>query len=233
MSFTKWLTVALIGVLSGAVPLARAGTISFDVNLDPFQEVPPHNTPAFGDAALTLDTVSGLVTITSGSYADLLGGATAVTINDAAVGANGPVILTLTLDTPGNISGTFSGNGMITAGQITDMEAGNTYINVRDSVFPSGEIRGQIVAATAPEPASAMLMCAGLFMSLAGLLVSRGILASSFRPQSVPSEKRIIRLVSSPSNPRAAQKQPEPPELRLRCESGALLRTEHRPPSRS
>ena len=173
MSFTKWLTVVLIGVLSAAAPLARAGTITFEVNLDPFQEVPPHNTPGFGAAELTLDDVSGLVTIVSGSYTDLLAGATAVTINDAAVGANGPTILVLTLDTPGNTSGTFSGSGTITAGQITDMEADNTYINVGDSVFPSGEIRGQILAASAPEPASAALMCAGLFMGLAGSSIGR------------------------------------------------------------
>jgi hypothetical protein len=173
MSFPKWLKVTLMGALLSAIPLARAATISLDANLDPFQEVPPHNTPGYGEVDLTLDTVSGLVTITSGSYTDLLAGATAVSINDAAVGANGPIILTLTLDTPGNTSGTYSGGGSITAGQITDMQAGNTYINVRDSVFPSGEIRGQILSASAPEPASAAMMCAGLFMGLAGLSISR------------------------------------------------------------
>jgi hypothetical protein len=149
---------------------ARAGTIAYNAFLDPLQEVPPHNTPGFGEADLTLDPVSGVVTITGGSYSDLLAGATAVTINDAAVGSNGPVAITLTLDTPGNTSGTFSGGGTLTADQITDMIAGNTYVNIRDSVFPIGEIRGQIAAA-APEPAGFALTGVGL--ALAALVRAR------------------------------------------------------------
>jgi hypothetical protein len=150
-------------LLSFPVSQAQAGTITFDANLDPFQEVPPHNTPGYGSADLTLDTGTGTVTITAGtgSYSDLLAGALNVRIQDAAVGMNGATILSLTLDTPGNTSGTFSGSGAITSDQITDMEAGNTYINITDSVFPSGEIRGQILASS-PEPASAALLCLGM-----------------------------------------------------------------------
>jgi hypothetical protein len=132
-----------------------AATTSLDANLDPFQEVPPHNTPGFGSADLTLDTTAATLTINAGTglYADLLAGATSVRLQDAAVGANGPSLGLFTLDTPGNTSGTFSGSvGSLTAGQITDILAGNTYINITDSVFPSGEIRGQIL--TLPEPAS-------------------------------------------------------------------------------
>jgi hypothetical protein len=40
----------------------------------------------------------------------------------------------------------------LTTQQITDLESGNFYINIADSVFPSGEIRGQLVAV--PEPAT-------------------------------------------------------------------------------
>ena len=39
---------------------------------------------------------------------------------------------------------------------MTDMLAGNTYINIADSVFPSGEIRGQLHV-VAPEPSSIVL----------------------------------------------------------------------------
>ena len=166
----KWLTVPLLCTaffISFPLSRAHAGTISFDANLDPFQVIPPHNTPGYGEADITLDTVSGTMTITSGSYADLLAGATVVRVGDAAVGTNGPTLFTLTLDTPGNTSGTFSGGGTLTSAQITDMEAGNTYITIADSVFPSGEIRGQILAASSPEPASAALLCLGL----AGLVI--------------------------------------------------------------
>jgi hypothetical protein len=56
-------------------------------------------------------------------------------------------------DAISNTSGTFSGSVTgLTAGQVTDVLAGNTYLNITDSVFPSGEIRGQIY--TVPEPGS-------------------------------------------------------------------------------
>src|ERR1700691_6287259 len=89
---------------------ARAALIELGANLDPFQQVPAHNTPRYGSADATLDTGTGLFTISGfGGYADLLAGATVVRLQDAAVGANGPTIGTLTLDTPGNTSGTFEG----------------------------------------------------------------------------------------------------------------------------
>lgn len=133
--------------------------ITLDANLDPFQEVPPHNTPGFGSADFTLNAETSTLSINlnTGTYQDLLAGASTVRLQDAAVGANGPTLGLFTLDTPGNTSGTFSGsvNGL-TAGQINDIINGNTYINITDPVFPSGEIRGQIV--TVPEPASFALL---------------------------------------------------------------------------
>jgi len=140
---------------------ASADILTFEANLDPFQEVPPHNTPGFGYAELTLDTVSGFLTLSNSTYQDLLGGATAVTLNDAPIGSNGVNILVLTLDTPAATSGTFSGSGTITAGQVTDMINTNTYINIRSNVFPSGEIRGQLFLV--PEPSSMLLACGGIF----------------------------------------------------------------------
>ncbi len=114
----------------------------------------------FGYTELTLDTVSGFVTITNGSYQDLIGNSTAVTLNDAQIGSNGVSILILTLDNPGATTGTFSGSGTITAGQVTDMIATNTYINIRSNVYPSGEIRGQLFLV--PEPSSVLLACSGI-----------------------------------------------------------------------
>jgi CHRD domain-containing protein len=151
---------------------ATAALIELGANLDPFQEVPPHNTPGYGSADATLDTVTGVFTISgAGLYADLLAGATTVRMQDAAVGANGPTIGLLNLDTPGNTSGTFSGalSATLTAGQITDAIAGNTYLNIADSVFPSGEIRGQLLVTT-PEPGSIVLAS----LAAIGLLVAAG-----------------------------------------------------------
>jgi hypothetical protein len=150
----------LIVAFSGLIVAKNvsADLVSLDANLDPFQEVPPHNTPGYGSADFTLDTSTGILSINAGTgiYADLLAGASTVRLQDAAVGANGPTQFTFTLDTPGNTSGTFSGSGTLVGGAITDALNGNTYINITDSVYPSGEIRGQIFVV--PEPASLSLL---------------------------------------------------------------------------
>ncbi len=159
--------ISVIIAVLGSLVLSHAQ--SYQANLDPFQEVPPHNTPGYGSADFTLSGTTFSIDAGTGSYADLLAGASTVRLQDAAVGANGPTIFTFSLDTPGNTSGTFSGSGTLTAEQITDLNAGNLYVNITDPVFPSGEIRGQIVVPV-PEPATMVLMGAG---SLALLVMRR------------------------------------------------------------
>jgi len=153
-------TLAII-VLLGSLAVANAQI--YEANLDGLQEVPPNASPAFGlgDFSLSGTTFS----VTSGSYQDLLGNSAAITLNDAAPGFNGPVVFNLTLDTPGATTGTFSGSGTLSAGQIIDLNAGNLYVNIRSQVFPSGEIRGQIVPA--PEPATMALTGAASLILLA------------------------------------------------------------------
>jgi CHRD domain/PEP-CTERM motif len=149
---------AVLVLASFGGSFAQADIINFEANLDSFQEVPPNVSPGFGTAELTLNTATNTVSIVSGSYNDLLGNSFAVTLNGlAAVGANGPVILSFTLDNPGTTSGTFSGTALALPDQATadGMVAGNTYINIRDSVFPSGELRGQVIQT--PEPSSLIL----------------------------------------------------------------------------
>ena len=67
----------------------------------------------------------------------------------AGPGVSAPVIIGLTLDTPGATTGTFSGSGTLNAVQIAGMEAGNTDVEVHSQVFPGGEIRGQLYSAGA------------------------------------------------------------------------------------
>jgi hypothetical protein len=153
--------ITTLVLLSG---LSLSPAQSYIANLDPFQEVPPHNTPGYGYADLTLSGTTFSIDAGTGSYADLLAGATTVRLQDAAVGANGPTLFLFNLDTPGNTSGTFSGSGTLTALQITDLQNGNLYINISDSVFPSGEIRGQIEV---PEPATMALLGAGSLVLVA------------------------------------------------------------------
>jgi hypothetical protein len=155
----------ILAAIFGGMAVARAQT-NFDANLDPFQEVPPHNTPGYGSADFTLSGTTLSVDVSTGIYADLLAGASTVRLQDAAVGVNGPTVGTFNLDIPGNTSGTFSGSVTgLTAGQITDLQSGNFYVNITDPVYPSGEIRGQIEVV--PEPATLALMGAGSLALLA------------------------------------------------------------------
>ena len=141
---------------------ASAVTLTFEANLDGLQVVAPNASPAFGFGSLTLDTVSGAVNVVTGTYQDLLGGATAVSLNGmAAPGNNAGALINLTLDTPGAASGTFSGGGTLGIMAIGGMQAGNTYLLIRSSVFPSGEIRGQLFPAEVPEPGSIALAIFG------------------------------------------------------------------------
>ena len=160
VSSFRWIVLPVVALTLLLGVSASAAILSFEANLDGLQEVPPNASPAFGLADFTLGTVSGFATITSASYQDLLGNSTAVTLNAAAPRVNGPVILVLTLDAPSATTGTFSGGGTLTAGNVLDMIATSTYINLRNNVFPSGEIRGQLFQV--PEPSSVMLACSGL-----------------------------------------------------------------------
>jgi hypothetical protein len=157
----KWL---LAGLILGTVINLQAQS-AYNAQLDGFQEVPPNASPGYGSADLTLNGTTLSIDANTGAYSSLLGGATAVTINDAAVNANGPTVISLTLDTPGATDGTFQGSGTLTAQQITDLNAGNLYINLRSPVFPSGEIRGQIESV--PEPSTLALASATVLALLA------------------------------------------------------------------
>ncbi len=50
------------------------------------------------------------------------------------------------------------GNAILSAEQATDLLAGLWYVNIHSTTFNGGEIRGQVV----PEPATALLVVAGL-----------------------------------------------------------------------
>ena len=97
----------------------------------------------------------------SNGFTDLTGNATAMHIHDAGSNdftANGGVVLNLGTQPgfDGDLSsGGFSGTVTLSSDQVTDMLAGQYYINVHTAANPGGEIRGNFTAV--PEPSSFLL----------------------------------------------------------------------------
>jgi len=133
---------------AGIVAAAQAEIIVYNIPMKGSQEVPSNASPGTGTAQITLNTTTGGVSVT-GSYSGMLSNVTAAHIHGlAAAGANAGVIVGLT--TSGGTTGTISGSGTLTAGQVTGMQNGLTYVNVHTTGLPGGEIRGQIVPLPLP-----------------------------------------------------------------------------------
>jgi hypothetical protein len=165
---SKSLFASVLGALALvalAGPASAFGTHTYGVNLTVAQEVPPPGGGAsgVGGCTVTLDDVTGLVTV-SGSYTGMTSAATSAHIHNGAPGVAGGIILALA--TTGGTVGNFSGSGTISPANITNMLNGNTYVNVHTTTNPLGEIRGQIVT---PVPALSWRGVAGLLvLAIAG-----------------------------------------------------------------
>jgi len=144
---------------------AAALTIVYNLTLSGAQSVPANASTAFGTATVTVDDIAGTVQVDL-SYAGLTGGnPSAAHIHCCvATSANGPVVIPFTgfpTATSGTYSNLFSG---VSAANIAGIEAGLAYINIHDTVFPGGEIRGDILPSAVPEPRTAAMTAAGLAM---------------------------------------------------------------------
>ncbi len=128
-------------------------------------EVPPGTSTATGTFTATLDEAAGTLTWTL--TVPSITSATAAHLHQAAAGANGSVVLPLytppagttvsTLNLTGtaraaDIVGPLAGNF---AGFVTALKGGTIYANVHTTANPGGEIRAQVIAATAAAPAQA------------------------------------------------------------------------------
>jgi hypothetical protein len=140
--------------------IVAAGNAHF-ADLNGAQENPPVATAATGKGTVVISadgsTITYLVT-----YSGLSGTANAAHIHTGAVGANGGVILPLTVG-PSPMSGTLTAANFTASGSVTTfaqavaaIQAGTTYFNIHTTANPGGEIRGQIgvtVAVPVPTPA--------------------------------------------------------------------------------
>ncbi len=161
----KTLLFAAIGLVCAITAQTQARPIHFyHADLDGLQETPPNASPAFGSMDLTFDDVTLTLTITAGSYSGLLAPVTAAHIHGPApVGVAAGVLFPLTHT--GGTTGTLSGGPFVlSAAQAGFLTSGMTYVNVHTSVFPGGEIRGQIFEVPAPG-ALALLGLAGVMGS--------------------------------------------------------------------
>lgn len=154
-------TPVLIALVLGGLMVARGQ--NFVANMDGAQD---GGMGRQGTGLVNL-TLSGNVLTLSGTYSGLTTASTLGHIHGPAapgVGAGvlydlvGPGIMSV-----GATSGTYSGSLTLTptvgpyttvAAQIADLDAGRWYLNIHDSTFPGGEIRGQIV----PEPSAIALL---------------------------------------------------------------------------
>ena len=122
---------------------AQAAEINFKADLSGASEVPPITTAGKGTATAALDTAAKTLTWTV-TYSGLSGPATAGHIHGpAGPGANAGVLVPFS----GGLTSPIKGSATLTDAQISDLEAGRTYINLHTANNKGGEIRGQLVRA--------------------------------------------------------------------------------------
>lgn len=122
------------GLLAGSGLAFAAG---WPVSLSGAQEVPPNSSAAKGSGEISVapdGALSGSIVVSGMSP-------TSAHIHDGATGKNGPVIVKL--DKTDNGFAVPAGT-RLSAEQLANVKAGNTYINVHSEAFPPGEIRGQL-----------------------------------------------------------------------------------------
>ncbi|MGE3174917.1 MAG: CHRD domain-containing protein [Planctomycetota bacterium] len=108
------------------------------------QENPPVATPGFGGATLTVGA-NGTISL-QGQFTGLTTPATAAHVHIGAVGVNGGIVFGLTIGAGGQLVGSFTPS----ATDLSNLRAGNWYVNVHTTANPGGEIRGQLGAAVLP-----------------------------------------------------------------------------------
>ena len=142
---------------------AKATTI-FTSNLTGLQETPPNASPASGSGTFTLNEARTDLSFNV-TYTGLTGGSiTGTHFHVAPLDVAGPIVRGLDIGSATSPNGTFAGVWRSTDAQaltpvlVNALFDNNIYFNIHTQVFPAGEIRGQLV----PEPATGLLLAAGL-----------------------------------------------------------------------
>ncbi len=170
VAFLFCLAAAVSLVANPAAATGPFATHVFAVSMDGSQEVPPVVTGGTATVSVTLDDVSGAVTV-FGNFSGLSSSARAAHIHGpAAPGMNAGILIPLSEN--GGTSGQVSGGGVLTPSEITDMLNGLHYINIHTFNHIAGEIRGQIVAAAPAMPWEWMVALVAAALLLGAFLLS-------------------------------------------------------------
>ncbi len=110
----------------------------FQTTLTGSQEVPANGSAATGTATCRLNSATNALSCT-GTHN--VANTTAAHIHGAGVGANGGVVLALTLS-PTTVA---LAPTVITVPNATTLRAGGFYINIHSTLLPGGEVRGQLL----------------------------------------------------------------------------------------
>jgi hypothetical protein len=131
------------GTTTGTAGTSGTSSTNYNMALNGANEVPSNPSTATANVTVSLNRTTGAVTVT-GTFSGITSMATAAHIHGpAAVGANGPVLVPLTV--PQATSGNVTGSATMTSPQMNDMVNGMTYVNIHSTAYPDGEIRAQIV----------------------------------------------------------------------------------------
>jgi len=150
------LMIAGGGFLILMTPNAQASLL-FEAKLEGVQEVPANASLATGYGTVLLNDAENQITVNF-SWSGLAASATAAHIHGpAAPGFNASPIFTLA-----GISGTSGAIPeqvfAITPSQVADLKEGLHYLNIHNSSFIGGEIRGQLMLIPEPATLSAMIL---------------------------------------------------------------------------
>ncbi len=146
--------LAAVAVFALAVTSAQSATV-FTASLDGPQSGTPSPGTGFGTFILDDTETSLSYTIT---FSGLLAPETVSHFHRGAPGVAGPVVRNLPLGSPK--VGVWSASDAaqpLTPQAVADLKAGLLYVNIHSSLYPAGEIRGQIV----PEPSALLVLATG------------------------------------------------------------------------
>lgn len=138
MNLSRWIS-ALAAIAVSALALAHNTEFRRVCLLTGTQEIPPNASNADGCGTIIIDPVNNKIAYRIVAT-NLAGAEIAATINGpAAPGANGPVLFSLPLGS--------AKSGVISYSQAQEdvVLSGKMYVNLATTLFPAGELRGQIV----------------------------------------------------------------------------------------